>query len=174
MASSANNNIFYGSPLHILDYVEEQIGPYAVHPSQRIPGAATASYPVRRGGSEHGQKATPGNQAHQIPDLENTIPVPSIYGGGELPQFGLQYGMAAISLHEERSNDENSLRVERATLMHTAPENIYENLIRNGDANLRRAYAAGKKSSTNRNAGIESRCVNLRYLFLVYIANNYF
>ena len=166
MTSSTSNNIFYSSPLHILDYDEEQIGPYAVQPFRRIPAPHTASYSVRNGDGRYEQKAAPRDQAHPRPNSENTIPIPSIYGGGELQHFGLQYGMAAISL---RDKPESSQQVEKVTLMRTAPQNLYEEMIRSGDTNLQRVYAASIQSSADRDAGIKSMYVDLRYYPSVYI-----
>jgi len=165
MTSSTSNNIFYSSPLHILDYDEEQIGPYAVQPSTRILGPSTPSYPVRSGEGEYEQKAPSGDQAHRRPESENTISIPSIYGGGELPLFGLQYTTAPVSLYENRSNDGNSQQAGKLTLMQTTSQN--------GDTDIQGAYTASMNSAGH-DAGIESRYVALRCRPSVYIASNYF
>jgi len=66
----------------------------------------------------------------------------SIYGGAEIPRFGPQYGVSTPS----RRTAEDS-PVQSPTVMRFEASNPYEDMMRNADADLERAYLESLESS---------------------------
>jgi hypothetical protein len=110
--------------------------------SRILPGVPPEIFEEWDAALEYDEEVRPWAQTNGRSGSDDGDVLQSIYGGAELPRFGPQYGISTPS----RMTAED-FPVQSPIVMRFEASNPYEDMMRNADADLERAYLESLKSS---------------------------
>jgi hypothetical protein len=122
------------------EYNEDQTDLYPGQASRKLPGAPPEIFEEWDEPREYEEEVSPWAQTNGRSGLDDGGVVQSIYGGAELPLFGPQYGISQPSRINAQDFPGQDL-----TVMRVEASNSYEDMMRNADADLERAYLESLK-----------------------------
>src|SRR6266536_1062335 len=131
------------------------------HTTRRIPGLPPTEFQEWNDSPGDGYNKEPRVQIHTIRSSDSGDFVQSVYGGTDLPFFGPQYGIPTPSRRKAKRKDVESRNAEQTTVIRIGQLNPYEDMMRNADTDLQRAYIESLKSSNAPEVHTESRYVEL-------------
>ena len=116
---------------------------HAAPATKNLPGVPPPCFEEWEGDAEYAygsERSTLAND-FQLSDSDKTMLSHSLYGGAEYALFGPQYGISI------QTNEANSTSQRQPVILHAHAPDPYEDMLRQADAEIQRAYADNQNAS---------------------------